>query len=136
MSIWFAADTPPTTDSYIHLGVNESVNNFAVMSNVSGDYAPAGKATMVATTTGTNTTEADMRNTLQDWFGDQVMHWTTLDVQQIRKAQPDIAPGTQRVLAANSDDNIVMAGDHLADASINGALESGKAAAKLCVQGL
>ena len=136
VSIWFGADKAPTKDTNIHLGVNSPVNNFAVISNVSSAYAPAGKTTMVATTTGINTTEDDMRQALNGWFGDQVNGWRTLEVQQIPKAQPKIQVSAERKLAKRVSGDIILAGDHLADASINGALESGEAAAKLCVQGL
>ena len=91
---------------------------------------------MVATTTGINTTEDDMRQALNGWFGDQVNGWRTLEVQQIPKAQPKIQVSAERKLAKRVSGDIILAGDHLADASINGALESGEAAAKLCVQGL
>lgn len=136
VSIWFGAETAPTKDKFIHLGVGSAVNNFAVMSNISPDYAPTGKSTMVATTTGVNTTEDDMRAVLSDWFGNQVESWQTLAIHRIPKAQPVLTHRSERKLAMKTSDGVFVAGDHLADASINGALESGQAAARLCAQTL
>ncbi len=130
-SIWFAADSAPTNDTYIHLGVETNVNNFAVMSNVSSHYAPDGKATMVATANGTEVTEEQLRADLATWFENQVDEWRTLEVQHIAKAQPQIQPGSNRQLAKKTSNGVILAGDYLADSSINGALESGIAAAAL-----
>lgn len=131
-SFVFAADQPPLTGKWIVLGDDAGpVNNLAVMSEVSPDYAPDGTAQIVAQVLGTTLGEDAVRGHLASWFGDSVERWETIDVRPIPFAQPTQRPpfdGTGPSLVA---DTVVVAGDHTTTASINGALRSGRLAAEI-----
>ncbi len=132
-SVWFAADQAPIDDPVLVLnGEGTSpINSFVVMSNVSAGYAPNGGALMVASTPSLDDDLPDaMRAQLADWFGDQVDGWTQIRVDRIEKAQPKQLPGHDARATLRLDDGIWLAGDHRRDASINGAIASGRAVAR------
>jgi predicted NAD/FAD-dependent oxidoreductase len=83
----------------------------------------------------------EMRTVLREWFGAAVDGWQVLRVDEIPRAHPVNPLGTPHrgVLAvdeqghpagADSTRSVWLCGDHLSDPSINGALASGRAAAR------
>jgi phytoene dehydrogenase-like protein len=137
-NLYFSASRPPVREPVLVLNGEPRgpVNNLAVMSEVSGDYAPAGRALVSATILGLpaedDATLAELvRMQLRDWFGDQVSEWEPLRTYRIRWAQPDqtpptLAPGLRSPKLAPG---LFVAGDHREHASIHGALASGRRAA-------
>jgi predicted NAD/FAD-dependent oxidoreductase len=71
-----------------------------------------------------------MLTQLAEFFGSQVQEWETLRVDRIPRAQPIQLPGYDHRPAATLESGIVVCGDHRRDASINGAMESGRLAAR------
>ncbi len=132
-SVWFGADRPPIDEPVLVLNGEGAgaVNSFVVMSNVSPAYAPPGKALMVASapTLDDGAPEA-IRAQLTDWFGSAVHEWNELRVDRIEKAQPKQLPGHNARASLRTDDGVWLAGDHRRDASINGAIASGRAVAR------
>jgi len=145
--LYFAAPRAPVNESILVLnGDGEGpVNNLAVMSNVSSAYAPQGQSLISLTVLGeteakegakddAHLTEAVLKQ-MHSWFGDQVNDWKLLRIYRIHHAQPDQTPpwleepSRSVRLSAAQDNSIYVCGDHRDNASINGALASGRRAA-------
>lgn len=136
---WYASDAPPFTEPLLFLnGTREGpVNNVAVMSNVSRKYAPAGKHLTAVSYPGTEKSDNDDRavsQQLRGWFGGAVADWELLRTDVIEQAQPRHLPGENVPAKARLDTNVFVAGDHRQNPSINGALQSGRAAARSALE--
>jgi predicted NAD/FAD-dependent oxidoreductase len=100
------------------------------MSRVSADYSPEGtNLFVVSAPTVDPEAPAAMRKQLVDWFGPVADTYTEVRVDRIEKAQPKQLPGHDARAAVESA-GLFIAGDHRRDASLNGALGSGRAAAR------
>ena len=113
------------------------VNNFAVMSQVAPSYAPAGKSLVSITVLGTQQlTDQQLGGfiiaQMKNWFGPVASSWRFLKGYRIPHAQPQQLPGAleppQRPVRVRS--GIYLCGDHRDNASINGAMLSGRRAAE------
>jgi len=146
--LYFSAPVAPVADAILVLnGEGDGpVNNLAVLSSVSSAYAPPGQSLISMTVLGETGPIEDQRliesvvKHMQNWFGDQVNQWQHLKTYRIHHALPDqtppwLEPPVRSVrLAQTSGENsplagIYVCGDHRDNASINGALASGKRAA-------
>jgi len=121
-------------------------NHGAAMSTIAPSYAPAGRGLFVANTTFlprdadlSSDVAADMLLTLRAILGREATEgWKLVTAQRIRRAIPrqwpvDVANASRlradplsQVLPAG----VSVAGDHLEDSSINGAMRSGRRAAE------
>lgn len=132
-SMWLAADEAPISEPVLLLngeGVSP-INSMVVMSNVCANYAPNGRHLMVASTPSIEPDlPAAMRGQLTDWFGSVANSWEEVRVDEIEKAQPKQLPGHDGRASAKLDNGVWIAGDHRRDASINGAIGSGRAVAQ------
>jgi len=141
-TVWFAAGEAPTSEPILFLDGDGTgpANHVAVVSNVQPSYAPAGKALISAnivapfeaTESGT-AVEDTVREQMRDWFGPQVDQWTHLRTDTIRHALPneDSARHDNPLRGPETSvEGILVAGDYLRNASINGALEAGRRAAE------
>jgi predicted NAD/FAD-dependent oxidoreductase len=65
------------------------------------------------------------------WFGSQVRGWRQLATVRVARALPDESPAARRLRPASPRvaPGLVRCGDHVASASINGSLVSGRHAA-------
>lgn len=131
-SVWFKADEPPISEPVLVLNGSGSgpINSMAVMSQVSDRYASEGSSTIVVSAP---TIEPGLVEGFQvqlgEWFGTASTNWEVLRVDEIHRAQPSHPVGHERSGAYQTDANIWVCGDHARDASINGALGSGRALA-------
>lgn len=137
---WFSADEAPYGEPLLFLNGTGAgvVNNVAVLSNVSPFYAPAGKA-LIAVSSPANVegvSESDIRGELAAWFGGDVSSWELLRVDDIGHAQPRHLPGEALPAPVKLDSGLWVAGDHRMNPSINGALQSGRAAARSVLSSL
>lgn len=137
---WFSADEAPYDEPLLFLNGTGAgvVNNVAVLSNVSPFYAPAGKA-LIAVSSPVNVegvSESDIREELAAWFGGGVSSWELLRVDDIGHAQPRHLPGEALPAPVKLDSGLWVAGDHRMNPSINGALQSGRAAARSVLSSL
>ena len=126
-SVWFAADDAPVADGLLVLNGTGSgaVNSMVNMTAVSPSYSPPGQHNVVATSMADGPDIAKtIRAELSRWFP-AAAEWRELRVDRIECAQPRGAPRAGYAIR----DGVVVCGDHLADSSINGALESGRLAA-------
>lgn len=136
--LYFAVERPPIDEPIIVLDGADSgpVNNLCVPSVVAPDYAPSG-ADLVSVSVldapgDPQVLEAAVRDQLRGWFGRRVDTWRLLRRYDIAHAQPDQRPPAlstpQR--AIHVDGAIYCCGDHRDNASINGALQSGRRTAE------
>jgi phytoene dehydrogenase-like protein len=137
--LWFDAPLAPAGPRLVLDGTGEGpVNNLAVMSAVAPTYAPAGRHTIAASCLGLPSDGDDdaldraARRQLSGWFGPgaRVASWRLLRVHRIRWAQHAQPPGTTRRGPQAVRPGLFVAGDGVEDASIEGALRSGRRVAE------
>ena len=134
----FEAPEPPLRGPWLLLdGDNRGpVNNAAVMSEVAPEYAPPGKALVSASVLGDylhpGELEPRVRAQLRTWFGGAVDRWRLVRADVVHDALPAEPPSAlepaQRPVRTPA--GITVCGDHRDNASIDGALTSGRRAAE------
>ncbi|MBU8900427.1 FAD-dependent oxidoreductase [Corallococcus sp. M34] len=143
--LYFAAPEPPVEGPWLVLDGegHGPVNHVAVMSEVSPDYAPRGQALICATVLGATldegTLEARARAQLAEWFGSSaVSAWRLLRTDVIPHALPaqplSILHEPHRPVRLSP--GLYVCGDHRDNASIDGALTSGRRAAEAVLRDL
>jgi len=141
--LYYAAERAPVSEPILLLDGDGAgpVNNVAVPSAVARGYAPAGAALVSATVLGVpaqgdGALEAAARAQLAGWFGAPVRRWRLLRTYRIPFAQPEQAPPAlspwRRPVRLRT--GLYVCGDHRDNASINGALESGRRAAEVLLE--
>jgi phytoene dehydrogenase-like protein len=144
--LYFAADHAPVDEPVLVLDGDGDgpVNHLCVPSAVAPTYAPTDLALVSATVLdrpglprGADL-EAAVLGQLADWFGSSVVAWRQLATYQIPHAQPAQPPGTleppERPVRVRP--GVYVCGDHRDNASINGALASGRRAADALLEDL
>lgn len=138
-TLYFAADHAPSNEAILFLNGDGDgpVNNFAVMSSVSEAYAPPGAALCCATVldaSNMNDVELEygVRRQMMAWFGPHVARWRHLRTYHIPRAlpaqvPPALSPAEREVRLRKG---VYLCGDYRDNASINGALQSGRRAAE------
>jgi phytoene dehydrogenase-like protein len=114
------------------------VVNLAVLSEVAPGYAPPGQhliacAVMGVPAAGDEPLEREVRQQMRQWFGTEtVANWRHLRTYRIPWAQFDQSPGAldpaERPVRAGA--GLYVCGDHVEQASINGAMAAGRRAAE------
>jgi phytoene dehydrogenase-like protein len=144
--LYFAADTAPVDEPVIVLDGDGQgpVNNLCVPSAVAPTYAPPGAALISAAVVSRPglpkgpDLEAAVLGQLADWFGSGVVAWRHLKTYHIPHAQPAQPPGAldppERPVRLRP--GLYVCGDHRDNASINGALASGRRAADAVLEDL
>src|SRR6266404_6676382 len=136
---YFSADEPPVPHPMLVLNGDGAgpVNNFAVISQIAPSYAPAGKSLVSVSVLGTQQlTDQQLSGfviaQMKNWFGPIAGSWLYLKSYRIPHAQPQQYPGAleppQRPVRVRP--GIYVCGDHRDNASINGAMLSGRRAAE------
>jgi phytoene dehydrogenase-like protein len=142
---YYAADEPPVAEPILVLNGDGAgpVNNFAVISRVAPGYAPTGKHLVSAAVLGTHQlTDVQLGGfiiaQMKSWFGKIAGTWRFLRSYRITHAQPQQYPGAleppQRPVRIRP--GVYTCGDHRDNASIDGALASGRRAAEAVVSDL
>jgi len=134
----FEAPEPPLRGPWLLLdGEGRGpVNDAAVMSEIAPEYAPRGKALVSASVLGTRADPGELeprvRAQLRGWFGAGVDRWRLLRADVVHDALPAEPPSAlepaQRPVRTPA--GITVCGDHRDNASIDGALTSGRRAAE------
>lgn len=137
--MYFSADKAPYHKALIALNSNSDrlVNNIAVLSNVSADYAPPGKSLISVSLTDKQqlikpeSLELKIKDELKFWYPDCV-NWEHLKTYNIPYALPENRHVTNDILLSSMriSDSTFMCGDHLLNGSINAAMKSGRLAAE------
>ena len=136
---YFAADESPIRQPIIALQGDRKglINNVCVPSEIAAGYAPEEKSLISVTMLGhdshSDTSSPDfieaVLKDLQDWFGDQVLDWSLLRCETIRKALPRKTPGHDPQEAERQESPVFYCGDFTTSGSIEGAILSGLRAA-------
>jgi hypothetical protein len=136
--LYFDAPAPPVTRPILVLNGNGcgAINNLHIASAVNAACAPAGRA-LVSVTVLEKMDDVDelvdtVRDELVSWFGDELNDWRHLKTFTIPKALPAQKPGVldppERPVRTES--GVYVCGDHRDQASIQGAMVSGRRAAE------
>jgi predicted NAD/FAD-dependent oxidoreductase len=136
---WYAAAEAPSDLPMLFLASRTSggpVVNSAVMTNVARSYAPPGRHLVQATTllgSDPDTAapdERDVRRQLVELYGGPAATWELVTTHLVRQAQPAQPPPLRIRRAVDLGDGLFVAGDHRDTASIQGAMVSGRRAAR------
>lgn len=141
--LYFGIDgPPPVTDPILILngensvddGYSCTINNVCFPSQLSSNYAPAGKSLASVTVVGCindKDLEEKVRLQLKRWWGSSVDSWQHLRTYRIKYAQPSQNPPYQGIAGYDPKiaDGIYLCGDHRDTATLNGAISSGRKAA-------
>lgn len=136
---YYAAEEPPLAQPVIFLNGDGAgpVNNFAVISQVAPSYAPVGKHLISTSVLGTHKlTDVQLSGfiiaQMKNWFGKVASTWQFLRGYSLTHAQPQQFPGAleppQRPVRVRP--GVYVCGDHRDNASIQGAMVSGRRAAE------
>ncbi|MEM9481375.1 MAG: NAD(P)/FAD-dependent oxidoreductase [Verrucomicrobiota bacterium] len=107
------------------------INNLAVVSDIAPDYAPEGSALISISILGAHDPSAlisPVSLQLAKWFGEAAKSWQYLRGYRIDEALPAQSAG-KGAISTDLPDKVTLAGDWLANASIEGAIVSGESAA-------
>jgi phytoene dehydrogenase-like protein len=135
--LYFTTDQALPREAILYLdGDNRGpVNNACVLSNASPSLAPKGQhliSTSIVGAPSSDELENVVRDQMTRWFGPGARQWKHLRTYQIRNAQPEsrqLRLGDAS-LASVLEPGLYRCGDYVEDASINGALISGRRAAE------
>lgn len=152
VTVWFA--TPPEIPGpgrdgtlLLNGGRTGVVNHAAFVSAVAPEYAPRGAGLFAASVVGAGADRrsgvasdaevvGEVRRQLEGWFGRGAMRsWEPLRVDLITHALPRQHPSDLVLGRPRRRREVLVAGDHVDDASINGAMRSGRLAAEAVLDG-
>jgi phytoene dehydrogenase-like protein len=136
-ALWFAVARAPAGRRIVLDGTGAGpVTTLAALSVVAPSYAPPDRHLVCATCVGLPHEgddaglEGAARAQLREWFGHDVEGWRLLRVDRIRWAQHAQPPGTPAQLPVRVGPGVLVAGDGVENASIDGALRAGRRAAE------
>lgn len=138
-TLYFAAEQPVVKEPTLVLngeGPGDGpVNHLAEISTTAPGYAPAGATLISASVLDARGAsgaelEAAVRRQLSGWFGAGVNKWRHLRTYQIFDALPPLDPPTMQTpqRAVRIREGVYVCGDHRDNASIQGAMVSGRRA--------
>jgi phytoene dehydrogenase-like protein len=135
--LYFSAPKDPVGSPVLFLNGDGSglINNLCVPSTVAPSYAPVGSSLVSATVLGTEEEDATrllsiVRAQLASWFGAQAQSWKHLRTYRIFHGLPsqNVPSYTGTAASQRTSDGVYVCGDHFGNASIEGALLSGRRA--------
>ena len=135
-TVYFAVDKSPIAEPILCLDGESRgpVTTLCFPSRVSDEYAPAGADLASATVVGLPEGDDDqllreVRAQLRDWFGPSVDTWRHLRTYRIHHALPAQVPGERAPASPRVSDGLLVCGDYRENASLQGAMVSGRKAA-------
>jgi phytoene dehydrogenase-like protein len=133
-TFWHTADRAPTRQPYLHLDADRRgpLVNTTVLTTVAPSYAPAGRSLIASTVLGSDGSaelEREARRQAGLVYGVATGDWTLVRTHVVAEALPAQPPPLAVRQPNVTTDGVVLAGDHLDTASIQGALVSGRRAA-------
>jgi phytoene dehydrogenase-like protein len=142
--LYFATEHPPLDEPVLMLNAEGSgpVSHCCVPSAVSPTYAPPGGHLVSVTVLGPlapgDELERAVVEQLADWFGSGVLGWDLLATYRIEHALPAQPVGAldPPERPVRLEPGLYLCGDHRDNASINGALASGRRAATAVLEDL
>ena len=138
--LYFAADQAPVAEPILILNGDGHgpINNLCVPSNAASDYAPADQHLISVSVVESSLEDEALTNEVvkqaTSWFGPGVTKWRLIKTYDIPKALPDQLAGADTQPGHSVEKNgVIVCGDHVGNASIQSALESGRHAAERIV---
>jgi phytoene dehydrogenase-like protein len=136
--LYFAAPRPPVAEPDLVLNGEGRgpVNNLCVPTAVAPSYGPGGESLVSASVLGLSPDEqalrAEVRDQLAEWFGPPAREWRHLRTYRVPDALPRQAPPAlaEPERPVRRQPGVYVCGDHRDNASINGAMVSGRRAAE------
>ena len=140
--LYFTAPRPPITQPLLVLNGDGRgpINNLCVPTVAAPAYGPANESLVSVTVLGTGNDSdrllAEVREQLGEWFGTAVQDWRHLRTYSIPYALPAQSPPALNVpeRPVRWQSGIYVCGDHRDNASIQGAMVSGRRAAEAVLQ--
>lgn len=133
-TFYHCTDQPPTTSRLLHVDGDRTgpVINTAVVSNVAPRYADRGRSLVASTVLGlaAHDAEPQVRAQVGRIYGADTQQWQHVASYPILGALPAMPPGQSLRQAVDLGDGLFVAGDHRDTPSIQGALVSGRRAAR------
>ncbi|GAB2483817.1 NAD(P)/FAD-dependent oxidoreductase [Luteococcus sediminum] len=129
---WFATEQAPSPSGAIHVDGEQSgpIVTTSVVSHAAPDHAPAGQHLVAALTLADGEVdEQAVRAHASHIYGIGTEAWRTLAVHHIPHSLPTVAPGQFAQDRIGFQGEAVLCGDQFGNASIDGAIASGRAAA-------
>jgi len=139
---YFSAKKNPFPKGYITLSFAEDglINNLAVLSDVAPHYAPKGKHLISVSIRNQHAKsddkiEEEIKRELISSGYEGVRNWELIKNYKVRKALPKLDNNayTRPFEESRIGEGIYLAGDHLLNPSLNGAMESGELAARALI---
>lgn len=129
---WFAMDQAPSESAAIHVdGTGEGPVTTTVVSRVAPEYAPAGQHLVAALTLAGEGSDAEStRSHCGRIYGTDTSDWRLVASHEIACTVPAVEPGASFSPTIERRNRLVVAGDHLGNASLDGAAASGQQAAR------
>ncbi len=135
---WYAAAEAPSASALLHVDARPvpagPLVNAAVVSNAAPSYAPPGRHLVAASALlrpdRTPPAESELRRHAGDLLGADPSGWEVLARHEIVDALPAQLPPLLLTRPVRLDGGLVVCGDHRDTASIQGALVSGRRAAR------
>ena len=139
---YYSAVEPPFDQPILMLNGDSRgpVNNLCVPSQVAPGYAPPDRALISATVVDSDIggrgseyqLEKSVREQLRSWFGSSIEEWELIEIYRIPRALPRQAPPALETVErpVRVSERLYVCGDHRDNASIQGAMVSGRRAAE------
>jgi phytoene dehydrogenase-like protein len=142
--LYFTAPRPPVAQPLLVLNGDGRgpINNLCVPTVAAPSYGPGDKSLVSVTVLGSGTDPdrllAEVREQLSEWFGTAVQDWRHLRTYSIPYALPAQSPPALNVpeRPVRWQSGIYVCGDHRDNASIQGAMVSGRRAAESVLKDL
>ncbi|MEL6124516.1 MAG: NAD(P)/FAD-dependent oxidoreductase [Bacteroidota bacterium] len=130
-NVYYTRPRQSESSRYVMLNANADriVNNVAIMSAISGDYAPEDYDLISVSANGDHRHQLDrIDEDLTRLYGSETDQWARLQAKLISQALPDRS--VIHEYHPEVAEGIYVAGDHQLEGSINGAMKSGRLAAE------
>ncbi|MHA6781555.1 NAD(P)/FAD-dependent oxidoreductase [Pseudonocardia saturnea] len=128
---YHVTDTPPAELPLLHLDATRGpVANTVVLTRAAPGYSPDHRALVSSTVLGAPLPEPAVRRELARIYGRPAGGWTHLHTAEVRAALPAFLPGHTVRRDVVLGDGVFVAGDHRDTPSTQGALVSGRRAAR------
>ncbi|MGJ6979157.1 NAD(P)/FAD-dependent oxidoreductase [Aestuariimicrobium soli] len=130
---WFATDRAPCDSAAIHVDGDRGgpIVTTSVVSHAAPDYAPAGQHLVACLTLADGELDEQVvRDHAAHVYGVDTEGWRTLARHHVPQTLPAVPPGSFPGARLSRHGRVVACGDQFGNASIDGALSSGRAAAE------
>ncbi len=136
-TLYYAADeSPGSTGGALCIGAGP-LTNAVVLTDTLASYSPDGRSLISASTLHTGMPDDAVREVLVDWFGPAAAGWEQLHRYDIPEALPSADPPLGRLRKpVRLEPGLYVCGDHRDSPSQQGALVSGRRAARAALNDL